>query len=1000
MAPKTGFYFSLKHADIARKNIKSLTWAKGAYSRIKAECDAFISTFDDEKLYACILRMKDQVFAYGINGCPNCKQTFPIAPDKQAKMFASYPHQQFTCLNCQMTFPNDRFPDSGDGHMLDGKPYYLIGMWNFYTAGQLLGGVRDHEGMVTRLVYLYMITGELVYAQKALVILDAFAAIYPGTIGPRDFTPFGSKQEMGRLHLLTSVVYRVKVFLAHDYDWLYDLEELDGVSPALLQLGGTETMRTNIENMLHDYLLTEPGGPEYNLDGGRLTGLHNHEADGVRAMLAVGHVLKSDTYKKWGINGAEAYLYNAIGRDGMYFEGSYGYSISVITMLTDIALFAMNASSKEQLESFHPFNTARFFKFCVENPLQMLCQGHLPAYGDWGRDMGDSTQPDARALETVYRSALQFYLFSTNPSIKQRALDSMLKVYPLIDNRLGSAGLDLFFPHPASDRTAVYTPPSRAVILGQAGINILRGPDSQTILMRTGANMTHSHDDALGFTYYAHGKEISADIGYAIYGTNGHYGWGTRAIAHNTLVVNQDQEVRRGQIYKPFSGGSLLTLYESDSVCAIEGEAVELYGIDAYQRMLGMACLPNTSPYLVDFFYADGAQASDYAFHAFQENSTLSLYHTDVVGNKYWTLAGVDYKGKKPYFDEPGKSFGERLTAGETFTPLLSGERAQGWTPEINNGYGFIFNVQEYRPLLNTFAAEWKSFQQHKLKLFHICDLSDRIFSGIYPSLEGSQRRPMLIIRSSRPQKQFASVIQTFNDKTDEDGVVDVHRLFTRGCQVIAFCILLADGNLDFWAYSPVFQRMTIRTRFGEWHIYGRCGWIRTDKTGELLSSACIQASTMQYSGQTIEGKQTAWHTIEKLDRLGERFTCTVPENFSARPIRYIKIASLPTGKSSIYPVSRIEQTGKTAQIWLQDSFILSKGKVTASTKNTVRSDTPLPLAPSFIGKIIIGASGGRAIVTGYKSLTELTVSYKTRFSIGEPFTITDVDEGFYFTPL
>jgi hypothetical protein len=997
LAPKTGFYFNLEHAEMAKKNIQTHNWAQTAFDRMKAECDAFITTFDDEELYACILGMKNEVFAYGINGCPNCKQSFPIAPEKQAQMFSRFPKKQLTCLNCRMTFPNDRFPDNGEGFMLDGKPYYLIGMWNFYTAGQLLGGVRDHEGMVTRLVYLYMITREQKYATKALVILDAFSSIYPGTIGPRDFTPYGSKQEMGRLHLLTSVVFRVKVFLAHDFDWLHDFDELDALSPALLQLGGTESMRNNIENMLQDYLLTEPGGPEYNLDGGNLTGLHNHEADGVRAMLAVGHVLAHDSYKKWGIQAAEAYLYNAIGRDGMYFEGSYGYSISVITMLTDIALFAMNASSKEQLASFHPFNTSRFFKFCVENPLQMLCQGHLPAYGDWGRDVGSSTQPDARVLEAVYRSALQFYYFTTNPSIKQRALDSMLEVYPLVNGRLGSTGLDLFLFHPAHNTASAYSPPSEAIILGQAGINILRGPDNQTVLMRTGANMTHSHDDALGFTYYAHGKEISADIGYAIYGTNGHYGWGTRGIAHNTVVVNRDIGVKRDQIYKPFSGGSLLTLFKSDLVSAMEGEAASLYGTQAYQRMVGMAAVSDASSYLVDFFYVEGANESDYAFHAFQEDSTLSLYFTAESENQHWTLAGIDNRGKKPYFDEPGKSFGERLAAGETFTPLLSGEKAQGWTPEINNGYGFIYNVQEYRPLTNTFAADWKSSQSYTLKLFHLCDLSDRIFTGFYSSLEGSQKRPMVVIRSSRPQKQFASVMQTLKDGAVEC-VTDVQRLFTRGCQVIAFAVRLVNGNIDFWVYSPVFQRMSVRTQFGEWNIHGRCGWIRTDKTGALLSGSCINASSMRFLEHTVQREKPAWFTIQDLNRDGQCFTCELPEDISG--VRYIKVASSPSGKSSIYPVSRMERTGKMVKLTFSDSFILSKGKVSTSTKKTIRSDSPLPLSPSFIGKKIIGSNRGSGIVTGFKNLSELTVSFQTPFSNGETFIITDVEAGFFFTPL
>ncbi|WP_027415476.1 hypothetical protein [Aneurinibacillus terranovensis] len=291
MRPKCGFYFTAENIAMAKHNIEVLPWAKKAFAEYRRIADTFLAAHSDDKIYDCVLGMKDQTFAYGISGCPHCKKPFPTTPDKESLIFSEIPHKKVTCLHCQQSFPNEKYEDKGNGLVVDGKAYYLIGMWNFYTGGKLLGGVRNHEGLVTVLAYLYMITGEEKYAHKALVILDAFSAVFLHTIGPRDFTEYGSRFEIGRLHLLTSVVNRVKAFLAHDYDWLYHFDILDKPSPGRSKLGREGTMRENIEAMLQDYLLKAPGGPEYDLKNGNITELHNHEADGVRAMLAVGLVL-------------------------------------------------------------------------------------------------------------------------------------------------------------------------------------------------------------------------------------------------------------------------------------------------------------------------------------------------------------------------------------------------------------------------------------------------------------------------------------------------------------------------------------------------------------------------------------------------------------------------------------------------------------------------------------------------------------------------------------
>lgn len=993
-APKLGFYFPHDSVAAARHNIKTFKWAQHRFEELERVCNDFLAQYPVEKIYQCILSMHGQTFAYGISGCPHCRKSFPYSQEIQNRMFAPFPTKQLTCPNCSRTAPDKELPDKGKGFVHNGVAYYPVGMWNFHTAGWLLGGVRDHEGMVTKLTYMYMLTGEQKYARTATAILDAFATIYPGTIGPRDFTPFDSQAEMGRLHLLTSIVYRIKVFLAQNYDWLYHFEDMDSPSPALALFGNPGTIRDNIESMLHDYMLTEPGGPVYNLADGNLTELHNHEADGVRAMLAVGLVTDKKEYCDWGIRATDAFLANAVGRDGMYFEGSYGYSMFTITVFLDMALLSMRATSEKQLSEFHPFAGERFFRFAVQNPMEMLCQGHLPSYGDWGADRVCGQKPDVKTLTDTYRAALHFYHFSPVSSIRKEASDWLDRLYPIVCEQLGNKGIDLFLQHPPLTQSHSFSLPKEVTIAGQSGIGILRDANETTALMRIGANHTHAHDDVLGLNYYAYGKEISADLGYSVYGSNSHFGWATKSIAHNTVVANEDKNVKKGQLYKPFAGGEFTFLYRSSTVIAYEGKAPALYGLDAYQRMIALVPLPDRSSYLIDFFHIRGAKTCDYSFRAFHEESELTLegiQKTHKTKNS-WTLAGIG-GGAKFYFDQPGKSFGERLTTGETFSPLLAGEKAQYWTPVPNNGYGFIYDTCEYTPQLACIKAHWQSAQGYELAWYGLLDADDRIITGQCPNLEGREHHPLLVIRSHRHVKQYAALIHT-TKKQSPLRVTHLQRLPVRGGETIAFAAEVGEEWIDFWAYSPTEQTMLVRTRFGEWRVEGRCGFVRTDRTGKILIHACIRATSMTFQGIKMTGKKSIWFPIKAIDH--KKRAIRLDPHLIPDDADFIRIAPSPDAPAALYTVKEAYSRKDSATVMLRDSISLSKGIVASCEKGLLLTQYPLPLGAAFRGKLIQGESGGRGLVEEVSDLKSIRVHILAPFSPGEVFNITDIAEGYW----
>ncbi|GIP38460.1 hypothetical protein J31TS4_17400 [Paenibacillus sp. J31TS4] len=1013
-----GFYFTEEQIGQAKRNIASLPWAADAWAAMQRRCDEHL-TLTEEQVYSCVLGMKDEAFAYGISGCPGCGKPLPLLPTEQRAIMsgiAELPVKRVICPSCGEALPGERFADDGQGFVTEGKAYYPVGMWNFYMAGELLGGVRNHEGLVTQLTYLYMLTGEERYARRALVLLDAFSAIWPGTIGPRDFTPYGSGFEIGRLHLLTSIVYRVKVCLAMDYDWLSGHPDLDAPSEGLRRLGDSGTMRTCIECMLTDYLLDEPGGPVYDLRGGNLTNLQNHEADGVRAMLAVGLALDVPEYREWGIRVVEAYFYNAIGRDGMYYEGSYGYSLFTATVFLDIALLAMRASTEEQLEAFHPFACDRFFRLAVENPLAMLCQGHAPSYGDWGRDEVVGTDPDRKLLTEAYRAALYFYQFTPDEGMRERAASGMRPLYPLLEGELGGKGADLFFTHPAHEdgRSAKEENvlPAGATVMGQAGIAILRGRDGAAVLLRYGPNNTHGHDDVLAFTYYAEGREVSADIGYGIYGTNAHYGWASKTVAHNTVVVDCDEKLARQQLVKPFAGGELAFLYDGEDVSAMEAKAPALYGIAAYQRMLGIASA-GAGSYVIDFFHVDGAGKADYAFHAFHEESELALGGSArQIEADHWTLAGVDAL-QKPYFDAPGLSFGERLTTGETFTTLLDGEEERLWTPEPNNGYGYIYALREYAAGGEAVRASWRTKSGLTLD-WHGLDDGDRWFTGLCPSLEGERQHPILLRRSAKPVRTFVSALSTRSGDAPQ-AIVRMTRLPVTvegaaaederrgmGDGAAAVCVELAGGERDLWFYSPAPLRAAIDTgRSGIWRVDGSAAWLRLAPDGTVAATACLASASSVLGAHAARGRDGGWLPVTETD--AARGTLRVAGTLSGAPGGLLRVRRGPGHASALYTAASLQADGAGTVIELTDSFLLSKGIVDALEGDRLASRYPLPLGfaasadgplTPFAGKLVQGEGGGQATLRGVQDLKTLLVEVRRPFAAGEPFAILDIEPG------
>ncbi|MCG3148672.1 MAG: hypothetical protein PCFJNLEI_02117 [Verrucomicrobiae bacterium] len=78
------------------------------------------------------------------------------------------------CPHCGEKFPNEKFPDDGNGYF-DGKKRY------YFTAGWLLWGQWHRVVLagVRHLAAAYVVSGEREYARKAGILLERIAEVYP-----------------------------------------------------------------------------------------------------------------------------------------------------------------------------------------------------------------------------------------------------------------------------------------------------------------------------------------------------------------------------------------------------------------------------------------------------------------------------------------------------------------------------------------------------------------------------------------------------------------------------------------------------------------------------------------------------------------------------------------------------------------------------------------------------------------------------------------------------
>jgi hypothetical protein len=214
----------------------------------------------------------------------------------------------------------------------------------------------------------------------------------------------------------------------------------------------------------------------------------------------------------------------------------------------------------------------------------------------------------------------------------------------------------------------------RSTLLFDYGILILRSGEKEkerAALMRFGPTLNHGQADELGLAFYARGREFSFDPGY--YNTHLRFGFTTTTVAHNILVVNRSNQLRR-----PAPGGDLQTFTDGEvlrSAAVNDPLAYAFHGVSEYKRRVAIIDLSPEESYIIDNFWACGGMEYDYSLHGISKGKLqiLSAKETKLKENRAGSVLSPDadyssemdpngrvnsYSDKPFYYAPPGAGYG------------------------------------------------------------------------------------------------------------------------------------------------------------------------------------------------------------------------------------------------------------------------------------------------------------------------------------------------------
>ena len=496
-------------------------------------------------------------------GCPDCDAG---AQEGQLRWSIKDPHH-VQCRYCEAVFPNETYPD--DQVLMVVNP---VGETATYPFWEDETGYRYHfqakawrearvyfAAIAEDLGQLYQATGDVAYARRAALILDAFARYYPGFLVSYDraheqkgfvFEPpypnFGGKWGRWRAD-------EMPTNLARAYDAIYTSGELERLSDAI----GVD-VKQRIEDDFFCGAIRQEGFQEIT---------YGNASPRIYVGYAViGRVLNDPELVHEAIRRSLGLFERQFYADGFWHEGSLGYHR--MTMAGMQGVFDALKGYSDPL-GYVSDDGVRYDNLDLERDIDIVRKANrlldicrypdgrwIPIHDAWARLDSRRVDPNVKPLEQSHATLL--------PGV------------------------------------------------GHAWLGRGKGEHQVQVHLHFSGAYGHAHADNLNLMLFARGQELLSDVGY----THTRYrSWAASTLCHNTVLIDEkEQHTDRRDI----TDGSLLAFEAAyDAVQWVEASGEDVYPelAEEYRRLIMLVNAGEEDHYVVDLFRVRGGEQRDWVMH-------------------------------------------------------------------------------------------------------------------------------------------------------------------------------------------------------------------------------------------------------------------------------------------------------------------------------------------------------------------------------------------------
>lgn len=492
-------------------------------------------------------------------GCPNCD-----AGTQEGQLVWSIedPHHVM-CRFCEMVFPNEKFPE--DQEMKFENPVGVdvtYPYWEDDTGYKYLfsgKGWREARVYFSRIAQdlgeLYQLTGEMVYARRAALILDAFARYYPGFLVSQDLPhrPKGFALEppypnmggkWGRWRhdeMPTDLVFA--------YDSIYNSGALETLSEEV----GVDVKKRIEQDFFYGAIRQDAfHEPNYSNAAPRI----------YEGYVTIGRVLGDPALVHKAVQYSQALFEQKFYEEGFWFEGSVGYHN--MTMRGMDRVFEAMKGYTDPPGYVDEVDGTRFDDLDAERDIGIIRRAQ--------RILEICRYPDGRSL-------------------------------PVHDNWARYQNLQV----PEKSESTLLPG------VGHAWLGQGSGDGQVQLHLHFSGGYGHEHADNMNMSFFAKGHELLPDLGYT---HTRHRLWSTGTLSHNTVVIDEERQYTRGN--KGPSDGRLLAFETGVGMVQwVEASGEKGYPdiADLYRRGLLLVQANDTDVYAVDMFWVMGGKQHDWALH-------------------------------------------------------------------------------------------------------------------------------------------------------------------------------------------------------------------------------------------------------------------------------------------------------------------------------------------------------------------------------------------------